>query len=350
MGGSLIDVARFVLLGHIKTLGACAVHEIATIREVFMIAGPGESILVFDVGGSHVSAAVCQGGDYRLGPVVSAPYPAEQSSQEQTSQAFVDLLCRIGIEACTGFNGIGGAELAFPGPFDFQAGVSLMKHKLPYLYGVKLRPELAGRFGWQPDKVRFLNDANAFLLGEIGGGAARGARRAVGITLGTGIGSAFAVDGDLVTEGAGVPHDGEIWNLAFRDSTVEELVSSRAIRRYYEERTGKTREVAELAADAASDPAASEAFVVFGQRLGEALRQTIVGFSPEVVVLGGGISRSAHLFLPAAQQQLKDLKLQLLVSKLLDQAPLVGAGVAWFRQSNGSHPLAAESAMHSVAE
>jgi glucokinase len=330
--------------------GSYVVYEIAAIREVFMIAGPGDSILVFDVGGSHVSAAVCQRGDYRIGPVVSAPYPVEQSSQAQTSKAFVDLLSRIGLEASAGFNGIGGAELAFPGPFDLEAGVSLMKHKLPYLYGIELRPELASRFGCQPEKVRFLNDANAFLLGEIGGGAARGVRRAVGITLGTGIGSAFAVDGDLVTEGAGVPPDGEIWNLPFRDSTVEELVSSKAIRRYYEERTGKTREVVELAAAATDDPAASSAFVVFGQRLGEALRQTLVGFAPEVVVLGGGICRSAHLFLPAAQQELKDLKLHLLVSKLLDQAPLVGAGVAWFRQSNGSHPLAAASATHTVAE
>jgi glucokinase len=66
-------------------------------------------------------------------------------------------------------------------------------------------PSLAERFGWQPGQVRFLLDSAAFLLGEIGAGEARGVERAVGITLGTGIGSAFAVDGQIVTEGPGVP-------------------------------------------------------------------------------------------------------------------------------------------------
>lgn len=288
------------------------------------------SILVFDVGGSHVSAAVCQSSEYCLGPVVSAPHPAEQ-----TSQAFVDLLHTIGKEAAVGSNGIGGAGLAFPGPFDFKAGVSFMKHKLPYLYGVELSPALAARFGWQPDKVCFLNDANAFLLGEVGGGTARGVRRAAGITLGTGIGSAFAVDGRVVTEGAGVPPDGEIWNLPFGDSTVEDHVSTRSIRRSYEERTGKALEVVELAAIAASDPVASECFMEFGRQLGRALRQTVAGFSPEVVVLGGGISRSSHLFLPAARQELVDLQFRLQVSAQLDRAALVGAGVDWFSRNNG---------------
>jgi glucokinase len=310
-----------------------------------MIVGRGESILVFDVGGSHVSAAVCHGGAYRLGPVVSASH-----SQEQTSSAFVDLLYQIGIQASANFSGIGGAELAFPGPFDFQAGVSLMVHKLPYLYGVGLRQTLAGRFSWQPERVRFLNDADAFLLGEIGGGAARGVSRSVGITLGTGIGSAFAVDGRVVTEDAGVPSGGEIWNLPFGDGTVEDFVSTRAIQRSYEKRTGATRDVAELAAAAKSDPAAKDAFNEFGQQLGLALRQTLAGFAPQVTVLGGGISRSAHLFLPAAQRELSDLKLELRVSKLKDQAPLVGAGVAWFNANNDLISRCAANMRHREAE
>jgi len=53
-------------------------------------------------------------------------------------------------------------------------------------------------------------------------------------------------------------------------------------------------------------------------------------FAPQAVVLGGGISRSAHLFLPAAQSQLEDLKIRLEVSALKDLAPLVGAAVEWF--------------------
>jgi glucokinase len=296
-------------------------------------ADSGKSVLVYDVGGSHVSSAVCHGVDYRLGPVASALYPAEQ-----TCEAFVAFLLSLGLQASAGFEAVAGAELAMPGPFDFAAGISYMKHKLPFLYGVDLRRALAEGFGWQPGQVRFLHDAGAFLLGEIGAGAARGVERAVGITLGTGIGSAFAVDGRIVTEGPGVPPGGEIWNLPYEGGIVEDSLSTRGIQRNYHQRTGKLRDVAEIAADvdadsdAANDPDAAAVFADLGRHLGLALRMMLSGFAPQVVVLGGGIARSAKLFVPVAESYVEGMNLRLLSSALKDDAPLVGAAVAWFRE------------------
>lgn len=284
-----------------------------------------KSVLVYDVGGSHVSSAVCHGGEYRLGPVASALYPAEQ-----TCEAFVAFLHSLGVQASAGFEAVAGAELAMPGPFDFAAGVSYMRHKLPFLYGVDLRQALAERFGWQPAQVRFLHDAGAFLLGEIGAGAARGVSRAVGITLGTGIGSAFAIDGRIVTEGPGVPPGGEIWNLPYQGGIVEDSLSTRGIQGNYQKRTGKLREVAAIAADVDADPDADAVFADFGRHLGLALRMMLSDFAPQVVVLGGGISRSAHLYLPVAESYLEGMNLRVFPSALKDQAPLVGAAVAWF--------------------
>jgi glucokinase len=220
-----------------------------------------------------------------------------------------------------------------------------MVHKLPYLYGVDLRQELSMRFGWEPGQVRFLHDSAAFLQGEIGAGAARGVSRGVGITLGTGIGSAFAVDGQIVTEGHGVPPGGELWDLPYEGGIIEDSVSTRGIRGNYERRTGVTREVAEIAAAAGSEPAAGEAFAEFGRHLGTALRGALAEFAPDVIVLGGGISRSPQLFLPAAQRELDGLHAELRVSALLDDAPLVGAGVAWF---NGNKAELRQAAHGSV--
>jgi glucokinase len=283
------------------------------------------TVLTYDVGGSHVSAAVCRGDACRLGPVASARYPAEQSSE-----AFVNFLYALGVEASAGFVDPSGAEIAVPGPFDFSAGVSWMRHKLPFLYGVNLRQPLAERFGWEASQIRFLKDASAFLLGEIASRAARGAPRAVGITLGTGIGSAFSVNGRLVTEGRGVPPDGEIWNLPYKGRIVEDFLSTRAIQQNYERRTGVVPDVTAIAAAAGHDQDAAAVFTDFGRHLGLALRMVLSQFAPQAVVLGGGISRSAHLFLPAAQSQLEDLKIRLEVSALKDLAPLVGAAVEWF--------------------
>jgi glucokinase len=288
-------------------------------------------VLAFDVGGSHVAAAVCCAPDFRLGSVVTAPH-----ASVSTSDAFLDLLYDLGMKARLGGGEIMGAMLAVPGPFDLQAGVSLMRHKLPYLYGVDLRRGLAARFGFDPAQVRFLNDADAYLLGEIGAGAARGFRRAVGLTLGTGIGSAFAVDGQLVTTGPGVPSGGEIWNLPYHGGIVEDFISSRAIVGNYERRTGLKREVVDLAAAASSDPAAKEAFTELGQHLGVVIRTLLADFRADVIVLGGGISRGANLFLPAVQAQIGDSPIQLRVSELKDKAALVGCGVAAFRTGSES--------------
>jgi glucokinase len=293
--------------------------------EVCVIDGSGKSVLVYDVGGSHVSAAVCRQGAFRLGPVVSAPHPVEPCSE-----AFVNLLHSLGTQASANFDSVLGAELAMPGPFDYATGISQMTHKLPYLFGVDLRAALAQCFAWQPCKVRFLNDAAAYLLGEVGAGAARNVQRAVCITLGTGVGSGFAVDGHVVTDGPGVPPGGEIWNLPYEGGILEDAISTRAIQGSYQRRTGKLCKVSELAASAKIDPIAGEVFAEFGAHLGQALKSVVSEFAPEVIVLGGGISRSAHLFLPQAQRELNDQHLELRVSTLMDQAPLVGAGVAWF--------------------
>ena len=290
-----------------------------------------ESVIVYDVGGSHVSAAVCFTDGYRLGPVVTGHHKDCHSADD-----FVNLLYTVGAQAAADVAGVSGAELAMPGPFDYEEGISQMRHKLPYLYGFDLRQALAQRFSWQPCQVRFLNDADAYLLGEIGTGAAHGFSRAVGITLGTGVGSAFAVDGHLVTSGPGVPPGGEIWNLPYEGGIVEDLISTRAIQGGYLQRTGQQCDVATIAARASSDPAAASVFSGFGHNLGKALRVVTSGFAPNVVVLGGGISRSSHLFLADAERELQSLNLQLRISALHDKAALVGAGVAWLLNSNHS--------------
>jgi len=282
-----------------------------------------QPVLVYDVGGSHVSAALCENGTYRLGPVASASH-----ADSQTAEGFLHLVHSLGKQAANGSSAC-GAQLAMPGPFDFDSGVSLMEHKLPYLYGLNLRELLAQRFGWQPEQVRFVHDAAAFLLGEIGAGAARGVHRAIGITLGTGIGSAYSVDGCLVTDGSGVPPGGEIWNLPYEAGIVEDSISARAIQKSYERHTKLHAEAVDIAAKAGDDTAASQAFTEFGRHLGSVLRSVAGEFRPDVLILGGGIARSACLFLPPAHSELAGLNLRLKVSELGDEAALVGAAVAW---------------------
>jgi glucokinase len=283
-------------------------------------------VLVYDVGGSHISAAVCFKEGFRLGTVVRANHP-----EEQTSEAFIGVLHWLGVTAADGIKDVQGAEVAMPGPFDYAKGISWMKHKLPYLYGVNVSEALAARFGWNASQVRFLNDAAAYLLGEVGAGAARGVARVVCFTLGTGVGSGFAIDGHVVTEGNGIPPGGEIWNVPYEGGIVEDQISTRALQRAYMERKGQEREVSSIAHYATGGEQASiEVFEEFGRNLGVALKKLLKDFAPDVVVLGGGISRSACLFLPETRKELKGADFEVRIAQLGDNAPLAGAGVAWF--------------------
>ena len=283
-------------------------------------------VLTYDVGGSHISAAICHEPDLRLERVLTAPHPAEPSPA-----AFVDVLFTLGARAAQSLRCLVGAGLAFPGPFDYAGGISRMEHKLPYLNGFNLKRALAERFGWKPEQVRFLNDAAAFTLGELGAGAAQGAKRAVGVTLGTGIGASFAVDGSIVTEGPGVPPGGEIWNYPLNGGILEDGLSSKRIQADYVQFTGASLSVVQIADRATTDEAAAKVFTNFGQRLGDAIRLTLAPFHPDVVVLGGNIARSAKLFLPETEHAIEDLKIRIEISTLFDNAQLVGAGAMWLK-------------------
>lgn len=212
-------------------------------------------------------------------------------------------------------SGVVGVGLAVPGPFDEARGRFLIRGlpKFQALYGLELQPLLVGA---EPRlsglRFEFINDAAAFALGELRYGAGRGARRAVVLTLGTGCGSAFAVDGKLVTSGQGVPPDGYVYALPYAGGIVDDALSTRGLLAAYREArraaNGRTDDAtwpegaADVAAAArAGDAAARAAFETFGARLAEALGATFAAFRPDAIVLGGNISRSFDLFAGAAR-------------------------------------------------
>ena len=282
------------------------------------------SVLAIDIGGSHISVARCNLIGFGILRTARAELPPDPSCDE-----FLDLIHSLSHEMLPDSSVPVGAVLAVPGPFDLVSGVSHMQHKLKSLYGLDLRKALAERFGWRSGQFLFVGDAVAFLLGEVNCGAARGARKAIGIVIGTGIGSAFACDGELVTQGHGIPPGGEIWNLPYGNGIVEDLLSTRAIKGGYGALTGRDEEVISIATRADFDPEARAVFQRFGLNLGRVFRDVLAPFGPDVVVLGGGISRSARLFLPFAQNQLNGFGFKLVTSRLLDKAPLVGAASFW---------------------
>ncbi len=211
-------------------------------------------------------------------------------------------------------------SFAFPGPADYPTGIIGDLGNLPAFKGggVALGPMLEDRFGVP---VFMNNDGDLFALGEAIAGllpwangllAASGSpkrfRNLFGATFGTGFGGGIVQDGRLWRgdNSAG----GEIWLLRNKldpRTNIEEAVSIRAIRRVYAEKAGiafptapEPRDIFEIGKGArpGSREGALEAFRRMGEAAGDALASAIT-LVDGLVVIGGGLTGAAELFLPA---------------------------------------------------
>jgi glucokinase len=216
--------------------------------------------------------------------------------------------------------------IAMPGPFDYENGICLIKDqdKFKSLYQVNLKEELAKYLAIPPTAIRFINDAAGFMKGEVFGGAAKGYQNAIGLTLGTGLGSAISING--------VAKDAGLWNSPFLGGIAEDYFSTRWFVKKYEDLTGNVfAGVKELAAIAETDPYAKQIFNEFGRGLGHFLADLIKANQAEVVVLGGNISQAYHLFAPHLIDNLKayHLDTEIKVALLNEHAALIGAASEW---------------------
>lgn len=249
-----------------------------------------------DLGGTHVTAARVDPVRWRLVP---GSLRRRGFEPDVDRDALLDAI--LGGAAEAGLAGRGGIGVAVPGPFDYERGICTIAGvgKLDALFGVNLREALSARLGVPAERIRFLNDADAFLLGEWRSGAARGHRRAIGITLGTGLGSAFLVDGRIVESGPGVPDEGRLDLVPFRGGPVEDVISRRGLLVAYGLEPGV--DVAQIAERARQgDPRAAAVLAAFGTALGEFLAPWIDAFGPSCVVIGGSISGAWDRFAPFA--------------------------------------------------
>jgi glucokinase len=283
---------------------------------------------VLEVGGTHVTAALVTWT--ATGPTVErvrrTPLPADGGAEEIVSR----LVHAAGLLRAPG-HAIWG--VAVPGPFDYARGIGLFRGvgKFDALYGVDLRRKLLERVEPPALDIRFLNDADAFAIGEWTAGAARGHDRVLGLTLGTGIGSCFLDRGRPVHDGPEVPPDGYAYRLTIAGRPLEETVSRHAIlahhRRLHPAAAADldVHDLARLARE--HDPAAMRALTEPLTALGRALAPWITRFGATVVVVGGSMAESWDLVGPPLTEaaQSPHRAVAVVPAAHLEHAALVGA-------------------------
>lgn len=292
------------------------------------VAAATSAVPVIEVGGTHVTAALVDPAAARVVPGSALRQALDAGgSAHEILTTVADTASAVADRTTTG----AAWGVAIPGPFDYDRGIGRFRGvaKLDALDGVDVRHELIERIGRAAGRIVFVNDADAFGLGESFAGAAAGHRRVVAITLGTGIGSAFLDGHTIVDHGAAVPPEGRLDLLTIHGEPLEETVSRRAILRRFEAATGSgsrdVHDVADLARD--GDPAArrvlDEAFVA----LGIAVAPWLGRFEATCLVVGGAMSGAWDLIEPPLRDGLARSDVVVVKATLPDEAALIGAAM-----------------------
>lgn len=245
-----------------------------------------------DIGGTHITACMV---DIAIGEIVEQSYVRMHVDTSLNKDAIISSW----IEAIQQAHANTGIEInkigiAIPGPFDYEKGISYIKglYKYESLYGLNIKDILAVNLGVTPGHIRMINDASAYLLGEMRAGAGRGFKNVVGITLGTGLGSAV-YQNDVLQEG-------DLYCTEYENGKCEDFVSARWLIYEYEKLTGtRVNNVKQIADNCKRENKAKEVFEKFGKNLYDVLKHRYFRQSPEVVVVGGNIANAWEQFTPA---------------------------------------------------
>ncbi|MHA1833890.1 MAG: ROK family protein [Candidatus Baldrarchaeia archaeon] len=295
--------------------------------------GNMKNALAIDVGGTYLKSAIITSHGTLLKNTFRRVPINSQGTAEEIIQTFVNVINSALNKAKSLEVDIAGIGIGMPGPFDYKKGISWMKHKFSSIYGLNLKTELISRLNLKKTlPIQFENDAWVFLRGETWRGAARGYNRIVGLTIGTGLGSAFMVGDEIVTKGPGIPADAWIGGLPYGDGIVEDRVSRRGIIARYRELVGNTysgEDVKEIALKGLKngDKNSLKVFREIGIILAEVLTPILSDFRAECLVFGGQISKSFSLFENPLKQLLKKVPTlkKITRARFIDLSPLYGA-------------------------
>jgi glucokinase len=287
-----------------------------------------------DIGGSHITSAIVDLHAQRiLLPTLRRAFVNARGGVDEIISAWCNVIADSCKQPLPEPVKIG---IAMPGPFDYEQGIAFMQEQNKYdsLYGLNIKSILAERLTVAPENISFLNDAACFLKGEVFGGAAKGYSKVLGLTLGTGFGSAISRDG--------VVNDAGLWCDPYQDGIAEDLFSTRwFVKRYFQLTGNHANDVKEMLGDSGNNDAVQQVFREFGENLGAYLVSIKGRFEYDMVVIGGNIAKSFTLFSEQLQQVFNrhNLPVSIKCTELNENAALVGAASVWKKGHKTSRTL-----------
>ncbi|MEQ1578180.1 MAG: ROK family protein [Hyphomicrobium sp.] len=274
--------------------------------------GLGGLRLGLDVGGTKIEGAVFSSTNESLGRLrIAAP----RNDYAATISAIAGLVADLesGLDSVS--HGRCSIGVGVPGSISPLTGL-MQNANSTWLNGRAFDKDLALSLG-RP--VRIANDANCFALSEATDGAGAGIGSVFGVILGTGCGGGIVLNGRLVDGGRGIGgewgHNPLPWAGADeypgplcwceRRGCMETWVSGPALEAEYSRLSGRNLAAGAIAAQAIQGEAvAQQSLARHASRLARGLSHVVNIIDPDVIVLGGGLSKLPHLYevLPALME------------------------------------------------
>jgi glucokinase len=302
-------------------------------------------VLALDIGGTKLAAGVVD-ADGTVLSFAAVPSEADRGPEPTLGRLF-DLGRSAVAESAVDWAEISAVGIGCGGPLDAERGVLLAPPHLPGWRDVPVT-ELAEREFERPSTLE--NDATAAAAGEHRWGAGAGTRNMVYLTISTGVGGGVVIDGRLY-RGAGL-NGGELGHVTIdwrgrhcrgcgRLGCLEAYVSGTSIAERAQEAGLELATAEEVAAAArAGDARATAVWDETLEALACGLTSIVNLFEPELVVVGGGVSRSGEQLLgPVRELVRRDAMraageaVRIVPSALGDHVGVVGAAAIVYERN-----------------
>lgn len=285
------------------------------------------NLIGVDIGGSHITVSKVSGDTLEL---IQGTFCRERVDSQGGVASVIKSWSNV-IRLSMGKQDLSETKIgiAIPGPFDYEKGVSFIQNQGKYdaLYGLNIKSLLSAELKIPEENIRFNNDAACFLQGEICKGGVTSATT-VGITLGTGLGSAYMVNG--------ASFDAGLWNMPFKDGIIEDYISSRWFVSECKVRSGVIiKDVKELVEKYPSEVFTKTLFDDFSKHLSDFLLQFIQLKNAYAIVIGGNIAKAEAFFIDKLEKNIFDVmgyKIPIHTSLLGENAALIGAASQFFNK------------------
>ena len=271
-----------------------------------------------DLGGTNIAVGITD-ESHQIVAAASMPTAAQNGARALLD----DVAACVGRALADGgldLAACAGAGIGVPGTCDTRRGVVRYAHNIGW-DGVPVTEELRQRLGLP---VFLANDADCAALGEVVAGAAKGCSSALMVTLGTGVGGGFIVDGRIWCGFGGL--GGEYGHMCIALDGAQCSCGQRGCWEAYASATALIRQAKEAAqahpestlntvtlngrtiyaAAAAGDETARAVTAKYAEYVGVGLVNFLNALFPEVILLGGGVSGAGEALLAPVRAYVKD--------------------------------------------